>query len=213
VRHLGLLTADDPNFGENPNWEDFTDYAAQILAYERVRLTREPGKDGFDGPAYFRNHVFLLDAWEELCRGQEKLDGLQILKLLLLPRQLLPGSEENEYIIGKAAWDIDGSDQINYGKSQQIARDFVHDLLANSCVCKLSQGFLEAGMPPGTAAYWNKPEWADADSRPGTWGEYLRYGSVHLEPTRQDRKHPKPLPIPENIGEEHDVGLFDPVDC
>ncbi|KAL1859999.1 hypothetical protein Plec18170_001948 [Paecilomyces lecythidis] len=213
VRHLGLLAADDPNFGDSPNWEGFTDYAAQILAYERVRLIREPGQDGFDGPAYFRKHFFLLDAWEELCRGQEKFDGLQILKLLLLPRHSVTNSEEDGSFIGKAAWDPDGSRLTDYGEIQKMARDFVHDLLANSCVCKFSQGFLEPGMPPGIAAYWSTPGLEDADSRPGTWGEYLRYGSVHLEPTGEERKHLKPLPIPQNIGEVHNVGLFEAVHC
>ncbi|KAI9372981.1 hypothetical protein BJX61DRAFT_542180 [Aspergillus egyptiacus] len=204
VRHLGPLVLDDPGFGETPNWEGFSDYAAHILAYERVRLTREPGPDGFDGLAYFTKHFFLLDAWEEMCRDQDKFDGYEILKLLTLPRQpLFPttGGEEN------------GNGHPDDGKSQQrTAREFVHGLLAKSSVCKFSQGFWEPGMPVLVAALWNRPELADADSRPGTWGEYLRYGSVHLDQTGEQRRRLKPLVIPDNVGQVRTLGLFEVVD-
>jgi hypothetical protein len=203
VRHLGLLVIDDPTFGENPNWEEFTDYAAQILAYERVRLTREPGKDGFDGAAYFKQRVFLLDAWEEMYRGQDRFDGSQIFELLSLPRNPVPNG-------GRTIDDVNG-DADGDSNAQRTARDFVHDLLAKSCVCKLSQGFWQPGMPLAVTSYWNRPELADADSRPGTWGQYLRYGSVHFEQTEEARRDLKPLPIPEEIGEVQTVEMLEPV--
>ena len=209
VRHLGPLVLDDPNFGENPNWEGFTDYAAQILAYERVRLTRDPGEDGFDGLEYFNKHFFLLDAWEEFCRDQDRFDGSQIFKFLSLPRKPFPNNNGNGYVTGKP--DHNGVPDDD-GKAQLMARDFVHNLLAKSCMCKFSQGFWEPGMPVGVAALWNRPELADADSLPGTWGEYLRYGSVYLEQTDEKRKHLKPLPIPGNIGQVRILGLFEVVD-
>ncbi|KZV95313.1 hypothetical protein EXIGLDRAFT_735478 [Exidia glandulosa HHB12029] len=46
----------------------------------------------------------------------------------------------------------------------------------------MSQGLLPEPIP--LAKIWNRKENENADVAPGTWAEYLRWGSVHLD---QDR--------------------------
>lgn len=97
------------------DWANFTDYLAQVQAYERVRLNREPGADGFDGPAYFREHFYLLDARTEMFIGQAYNRTDRVLQLLLLPRNEVSGDED-----------------------QADASRFVHDVLSRSSCCKFS---------------------------------------------------------------------------
>lgn len=184
VAHLPLFRINSPSFSADVDWVGFTDYLAQVQAFERVRLNQEPGEDGFDGPAYFRNNFYLLNAGTELFRGQAYGGADRVLQLLLLPRT---GSSS----------DADQAD----------ASRFVHDILARSSCCKFSYGTVRLGLQKLVAKQWSLPEHANDDCQPGTWGEYLRHGSVNFHQTRELG----PLPIPSETGRVTNVGLFEPV--
>jgi hypothetical protein len=188
ISHLPLLQIDAPSIPTSADWIDFTDYLAQIQAFERVRLNKEPGIDGFDGPAYFRQHFFLLDARTEVFLGQAFDGGDNVHRWLLLPRQ------ENS----------DNDDQA-------AASRFVYDVLAKSSCCKFSKGTSRLGLPTLVAECWSRPECANDDCQPGSWGEFLRYGSVHFQQTREIGRSLTPLCIPEEQGLVISAGMFDPI--
>ncbi|KAI1177404.1 hypothetical protein F4777DRAFT_576967 [Nemania sp. FL0916] len=179
VAHLPLLQIATPSIPAGADWASFTDYVAQIQAFERVRLNREPPSSsphangtgdagvGFDGPAYFRKHFYLLDARTEMFLGQAFDGAARVLQLLLLPRRPLHGDDDEE------------------DQDQAEASRFVHDVLSRSSCCKFSSGTGRLGLRMLVARQWGLPEHADDDCRPGTWGEYLRYGSVYLRQTRE----------------------------
>ncbi|KAL6230329.1 hypothetical protein BDW75DRAFT_244922 [Aspergillus navahoensis] len=81
IRHLGLMIT--PAFPDTTDWEALTDYLTAPQACTRVRTNREPGENGFDGPAYFRKHFFLLPFFPEMA-GPE-LTGAEFVKALVLP--------------------------------------------------------------------------------------------------------------------------------
>ncbi len=189
VRHLGVMTPDDPSFGDDPPLDDFTDYVAQVLAMERLRLLREPGREGFDGSGYFRKHFFLLEGWHEAFRGQDIIDGETQFTLLSMRR--IPGDFVTE--------------------EQVKARTFVHDMLARSCVAKFGQGYWMPGMPMALSTFWAMPEHADADLVEGTWWEFLRWGSLNLEQRRERGKCLTPIEIPEERDAVVQVRYLEPV--
>ena len=142
------------------SYGSFLDYLAQNLCFERLRHSKDPS-DGWDGPDYFENKIFFMDAMQEVYYAQKLTmwDGQVQFDLLATPRE---GGSDDEL--------------------RKKAEAFVEDVMANSCTMKLSHG-----LPSGKeylAALWDKPENHEADIRPGSFGEYLRYGSVHFEQKR-----------------------------
>ena len=190
IQHLGLLTPEDPVFGPNPDWKGYTDYCAQFLAYERLRLLREPGPTGFDGSEYFRHHFFLLDGWDEAFRGQDIYDGETHFELLSLDRR---------------PEDVERDDR------QRQAHDFVLDLVGRSSVAKFGQGYWLPGMPVGLTGFWARPEYADYDCRPGTWGEFVRMASTQCRQMRAYRACLTPLEIPEEKDVVVTAGYLEPI--
>lgn len=188
ISHLPLLQISAPTIPAGADWADFTDYLAQVQAFERVRLNQEPGVDGFDGPEYFREHFFLLDARTEMFLGQAFDEGDRVRRLLLLPRREPPDDED-----------------------QEAASRFVYGVLAESSCCKFSKGTGRLGLPTLVAEYWTRPEYANDDCQPGTWGEYLRYGSVHFRQTRQSGRSLTPLHIPKETAQITRAGTFEPI--
>ncbi|KAJ5572586.1 hypothetical protein N7450_009570 [Penicillium hetheringtonii] len=192
VRHLPLTRVDSPAFPDNADWAGFTDYLSQTQVFKRVRLNREPGPNGFDGPAYFREHVMSIDAFTEMCRNMPFGSEERNLQLLLSPRTELQSS------------DISTDNRGNKEEASQL----VHDLLANSAMWKCPSGVARFGNMTTLAQYWNRPGHTDDDCRPGTWGEYLRYGSVYF---RQLRPAPIPVKAPKDTHDITEVGLYEPV--
>jgi hypothetical protein len=188
IAHLPLLQISAPSIPASADWGHFTDYLAQVQAFERVRLNKEPGIDGFDGPDYFRKHFFLLDARTEMFLGQAFDGGDRVRRLLSLQRREPPDDED-----------------------QEAACRFVYDVLAKSSCCKFSKGTGRLGLPTLVADYWGRPEFANDDSQPGTWGEYLRYGSVHFRQTRQSGRLLTPLHIPKETAQITRAGTFEPI--
>jgi hypothetical protein len=187
ISHLPLLQINAPSIPPGADWVNFTDYLAQVQAFERVRLNRETGVDGLDGPAYFRRNFYLLDARTEMFIGQAFDGAEQVLRLLLLSK-VDDGTSQNV-------------------KDQEEASRFVHDMLARSSCCKFSSGTGRLGLKRLVAKHWSLAEHAGDDSQPGTWGEYLRWGSVHLRQTRDIAR----FEVPEDVGIITHVGPFEPV--
>lgn len=201
VRHLGLLKLKAPSISADADWAGFSDYVAQILAFERVRLNSEPGPDGFDGPAYFKDHFFLLDANKEMFLGQGFDQGERIAKLLSLTRRK-PGSSEAG--VSPTANNDDDDDQLS-------AKKFVHNVLTSSSLCKFSQGTARLGLKFLVGKYWSRPENSMADCNPGTWGAVLREGSVRYQQARMPGRSLEPLNLPEELGSTTMVGILEPV--
>ncbi|KAI0132405.1 hypothetical protein BJ170DRAFT_613848 [Xylariales sp. AK1849] len=193
VHHLDPLRINAPSIPANANWSAFSDYVAQVMAFERVRLNREPGPYGFDGPSYFRNHFFLVDAGTEMFHGQQ-FDGAEEVVQILLLNCRLPSTDQAPTYEGNGKTARLGHDVDE--KQQSAAYEFVHNVLTQSSLCKFSEGTARLGLKFLVASYLNKPENANADCQPGTWGEILRFGSVHSKQTRRQGKALEPLQVP-----------------
>ncbi|KAL2827454.1 hypothetical protein BJY01DRAFT_139009 [Aspergillus pseudoustus] len=164
-------------------------------ACTRVRTNREPGEAGFDGPAYLRNHFFLLPIFPEVT-GPE-LTAAEFVKALFLPF-MTPG--EPPGVGQRAAASVEDS----LGHSR--ARGLVHGALAEQSVYKFYAGFADFGVPGLAANLWDRPEHASDDCLPGTWGEISRYGAVHYQQTRTIT----PMAVSE-IGQITEVGMLEAV--
>ncbi|EHK45168.1 hypothetical protein TRIATDRAFT_184052, partial [Trichoderma atroviride IMI 206040] len=169
LRHLPLL---NPPLSKSKleldvTMESFTDYLAHFVALERLRKLIDPS-DGFDGPKYYRENIFFAKAMQETYYVQPKTkwSGPQQLGYLTTRRDGLDGSESDEV---REKW--------------LEAQDFVHDALANSSTMKLSHG--HPGGKDFLADLLDQPQNEGKDCEPQTFGEYLRWGSVHLNQTRE----------------------------
>ncbi|RDL31346.1 Uncharacterized protein BP5553_09555 [Venustampulla echinocandica] len=138
----------------------FNDYVAHFLAFKRVWMLEDPA-DGFNGPRYWENHAFMLPVQEAFLAQQIcKFDGQRQFDLLSLQREgLAPADRDQE------------------------AETLVQELLTHASTMKLSRG-LKNNKLVHLAKLWDLPENSEADVKPGSFGEYLRWGSVHLKQTR-----------------------------
>ncbi|KAI1345340.1 hypothetical protein F5Y01DRAFT_309142 [Xylaria sp. FL0043] len=213
VRHIGLLRLQASSIPANADWAGFTDYLAQILAFERVRLNREPGQRGFDGPAYFNIHFFLLDANTEMFRGQDFDGAERLAHMLLLPctapwPRHIGSHQEQTHICAEQT-------EASKDEDQRLAQQFTYAVLAHSSLCKFSQGTARLGLKFVLGKYWSRPENSMVDCQPGTWGCFLRYGSVHLRQTRMRGRYLEPLRIARCHPEGRDSGtvaaLYEPI--
>ncbi|KAL4950531.1 hypothetical protein BDW69DRAFT_187283 [Aspergillus filifer] len=184
IRHLGMMIS--PAFPATTDWAALTDYAVAIQACTRVLRNQEPGENGFDGPLYFRKQVFLIPVFPEMA-GPE-LTGAKFVKALKLPY-----GEPGEY----CAKD---------GISQARAYELVHGALATMSVYKFYGAFADFGISDLAAKHWDKPEYADDDCQPGTWGEVFRNGTVYYQQTRTV----EPTVVPE-LGDVTRSGMLDPI--
>ncbi|KAI2464667.1 capsular polysaccharide synthesis protein-domain-containing protein [Annulohypoxylon bovei var. microspora] len=169
LRHLPMLCPPTdklnlPPQGLNVVMEQFTDYMSQIMTFERLRKLIDPS-DGFNGPEYYSNKIFLCSALQEIFYFQllTEWSGTKQFNLLSTKRK-------GEGVIKDENW--------------HAAEKFVHDALANTATMKLSHG------PPGAldsflADLWDSEEHHDKDNEDGTFAAYLRYGSVHFDQTRE----------------------------
>lgn len=188
LRHLGLMQPDDPGFGDDADFTEFTDYCAQMMAFERLRLLEEPGPAGFNGAKYFQEHMFLLSSWKEQFYGQDRLNGEEMYQLLSL--------------------DFKPEDSTNM--LQRQAKDFIVGLLSTSSIAKFGEGYWQPGMPLPLPTLWKEDP--GSDCKPGTWAAYLRWGSVNLEQTRRRATYLEPIKIPDEKDTIYRVGVLEPVD-
>lgn len=143
------------------------DYSAHFLAFKRARMTQD-STDGFDGPRYWEDHAFVLPVEETFlaqifCKfnGQFQYD-------------LLATSRESVKPINQ----------------QTLAKELVHKLLSRASTMKLSHG-LNNHKLVHLSKIWEQSEKENEDIAPGTYAEFLSWGSIHLEQTREI----KPLPV------------------
>ncbi|KAL2794807.1 hypothetical protein BJX66DRAFT_337597 [Aspergillus keveii] len=196
IRHLGLMIT--PAFPETTDWEALTDYSTAIQACTRVRTNREPGPHGFDGPAYFHKHFFLLPLFPEMA-GPE-LTGAELVKALLLPYTNTTTANTNTQQ-GEA-----GATAAEDKLAQSRAHELVHSALTERSAYKFYGAFADFGIAGLAAKHWDNPQHANDDCLPGTWGDIFRYGTVHYQQTRTIT----PLIVPD-LGEATEVGMLEAV--
>ncbi|KAI0170784.1 capsule polysaccharide biosynthesis protein [Pestalotiopsis sp. NC0098] len=165
--------------------EKALEYVTQISVWAHLCHNRDAG-DGFDGCAYWENHIFLFSSKED-WPAEEMLgfagSGQKIMDLLALRRD---GDRD--------------SDQY------KMAESLVWTLLARTCMQKVTHA---AGIThsPHLGTLWDMPENEGKDCAPGTFGELLRYGAVHFRQKRETvPRMPAPKPLPENTFKR---GLFE----
>ena len=192
LRHLPLLNPplSNSNLELNVTMEAFTDYLAHFVALERLRKIIDPN-DGFNGPKYYRENILFAKAMEETFYVQ--------------PKTKWSGPRQFAYLATRRLEQNDGQSD-NYNEKQREAQDFVHDALANSSTMKLSHGY--PGGKDFLADLWDLPENENADCEPGTFAEYLRWGSVHLDQTRKV----VPYEIDNTKEKVYHVGVLQPVE-
>jgi hypothetical protein len=137
-------------------------YVGQCVAWMRLTWLQEPN-GGFDGVNYWANKVLLWNALSEDFPA-EKAIGFDSADLMKLLATRLDADE----------------DDIACAKAKRTA----WTMLAQSVMQKITHG---KGMThiPHSGILLDLPENAGIDAAPGTLGGLLRYGSVHLEQTRE----------------------------
>ncbi|KAJ4387225.1 hypothetical protein N0V93_007814 [Gnomoniopsis smithogilvyi] len=135
------------------------DYGAQVHCLERLRDLVD-ADDEWDGRACIDTTTFLLPALKEMWYYQERTEfrGYRQFELLTTSYDA-PEPQRSE------------------------AEAFVNDMLANTMTMKFCHGLKDA-MASSLADLWDDTTNSDADNAPGTFAEYLRWGTVHLRQTR-----------------------------
>ncbi|KZV95343.1 hypothetical protein EXIGLDRAFT_707477 [Exidia glandulosa HHB12029] len=141
--------------------EAFADYVAQFTAAGRLFALVDPSI-GWDGPRFFQENLMLFNM-DEMFIQNFITDWSGEVQFTHLSR---PRNEP-----------VDHADP-----DQLASQEFVETCPGNSLIIKLSQGLIPEPIP--LAKIWNRPENESADIAPGTWAEYLRWGSVHLDQGR-----------------------------
>lgn len=145
----------------NVTYGQFLDYLAHNLCFERLIYLRDPSVE-WSGPEYNRKRILWFDAMQETYYAQKitSWDGRKQYDLLATRRKTSVNDE-----------------------AFAAAEEFVENVMAHSSTMKLSHG-----LPSGKeylAAIWDKGDDQEIDNARGTFAEYLRYGSVYLEQTRE----------------------------
>ena len=137
-------------------------YIGQVIAWMRLTWLQEP-HGGFDGVGYWASKVLLWDALPENLPAENAIGfyGEDLLKVFAM--KLDPNERDAEY---------------------KKAEDVVWKMLAQSVLQKITHGKgLTHSLHCGTLL--DMPENEGKDAEPGTFGELLRYGSVHFEQMRE----------------------------
>ena len=95
--------------------------------------------------------------------------------------------------------------------NQLDAERLVEGALAHASFKKLSSGFFQSPLE-SVAGRWDMSEGGNADIAPGTWAEYLRWGSVHLKQTRSEIPVERPdIPVAEGgvLRRVYKVGILE----
>lgn len=179
------------------------DYLGQNYALERVRtLVDQAGN--WDGPAYSRKHICYVSAERELWKYAAMLPAEMHTKLMTLPFKpeltreskwedpLGPeaaalAANQQSPMPGAAALAAAADGELDEARLQQVARDWLTAIASSSLIVKLSGGywFPGSGWPMPLSVSWVQPGHEDDDIMPGTWAEWLRYASTHLQQTRK----------------------------
>jgi hypothetical protein len=125
-------------------------------------------EDGWNGPQYVKDHVFAIDfmSGAQLVNEFTAWNGFRAYEVMSL-RLPAPGETETP--------------------DQAQARTIVEECLKRSFAFKLAQGFILKVYKATLGSLWRDNE--GSDDVPGTYGHWLRYGTVHWCPDEL----PKPV--------------------
>lgn len=149
-----------------------SDYVAQMLLGDRTKNLLDIST-GWNGREFWETKVFMV---EGIANG-----------VLAAIRTNGDGYRQAELFTTA----LDEPD----AAKRQAAEGFVVEMLEKSHMYKVYHN--SSGGRPALGDVIKKPEFRDADHRPGTFGELYRYGTVHWEPTREvERLEPQPTGEP-----------------
>jgi hypothetical protein len=151
-------------------------YIGQCVAWIRLTWLEEPN-GGFDGREYYKNHVLLFDVLPEDWAAEQIVGykGEDIFKIFTTRLDADPESEE-------------------YKTAEQV----VWRLLTKSTMQKITHGKgLTLSMSCGTLL--DEHDEQGSDQAPGTFGELLRYGSVHFEQIREQIEYVEPILVADEL--------------
>lgn len=181
------------------------DYLAQDFCFERVRLVVDKAEN-WDGPAYYRKHICFLNAEREYWKYSALMPTEMHAKLMSLPfkpeltresvgedpQGHLPeaaalAATPQGQMPGAAALATTPDGDLDEARLQQAARDWLTDICSSCLAVKFSGGYWwpDSGWPMPLAVTWVLPDHEDDDIMPGTWAEWFRYASTHLQQTRK----------------------------
>jgi hypothetical protein len=147
-------------------------YTGQCLAWIRLTWLQEPD-GGFDGVEYWARKVLVFDVAQEGF-GAEQIVGYKgedLFRVFTTRRDAAPESEE-------------------FRKAEETT----WRLLTKSSLQKITHGKgLTHSLHCGALLDFAENE--GRDQEPGTFGELLRYGSVHLEQTRESIAQVDPIVV------------------
>ena len=143
--------------------EDKLDYFGMQLSYERVRLLEDP-QDGFSGYNYGKNRILLLEHREFASAAMlAQDDGLKQLKYM-----------STHY------------DQTLESRNFDEAWKYCEQLFCHCAMVKLYHWKDDHALDgPTLADLWNTPGNEDADRKPGTFAELMRFVSSHFTQKRK----------------------------
>ena len=139
-------------------------YVGQVLAWHRVAWLEEPN-GGFNGRDYFTTHALCFSALDELWAAEKILEfgGKDFHSVFTTRRDADPESAE-------------------YKKAYEVA----WRLITGSAIQKLVHGG-ELTFDDQCGKLLDRNEGSDCGE--GTFGELLRYASVHFEQTREEVRY------------------------
>lgn len=148
---------------------ELSDYIIQGQAI-RMAMGIVDEEDGWNGPEYVRQHVYVMDfmVGSQLINEMTSWNGPRAFELMSL-RLPEAGHEESP--------------------DQKLAREIVEACLSRSFAFKLAHGLIVAVLGETLGSLWRRHD--GSDDIPGTYAHWLRYGMVHWT---QDK-----LPLPSSI--------------
>lgn len=148
--------------GQQPpfTYKQYVNYICQIFCLEPLRHVIDPSVD-WNGPKYFADKFLSFDCVKEVYWAQRitMWDGRKQFDLLASAREIVEHDEK---------W--------------KEAEEFVEGILRTSSTMKISHGLPTPGREYLSEIWDQKANWNN-DNEPSSWGEYLRWASVHFEQT------------------------------
>ncbi|KAF2110299.1 capsule polysaccharide biosynthesis protein [Lophiotrema nucula] len=163
VHNIRFAAAQERGMSWNWKVDELTalGYVGQVMAWTRLSWLKEP--NGFDGVAYSQNNVLWFDVLKEDWAAEPIVgwEGKGLFNVLTTRLDADPESEE-------------------YKKAYACT----WRLLTDSTMEKITHA-KNLTIDLACGALLDLPENEGKDAAPGTFGELLRYGSVHFEQTRE----------------------------
>lgn len=183
---------------------DMIDYLAQHVSYQRLRLLEDPS-DGFSGPEYFRDHMYLLSCQQEgyylpdttKWQGQVAYDLMQSQYYQpptippVSPTTLTTAIDKIKASSERKSAEIKAGEKGTVGRycngtltppeTAEFATSVTNHMICNTCLSKSVHGFKGDTQ---LSDLWNV-DYPDIDVLEGSCAEVLRWASINV---RQKRK-------------------------